>query len=905
MTISSTARKAGPFSGTGVQTSFPFNFKVFAAGDLLVVQTDAAGIENTLVLNAQYTVVLNADQDDAPGGMVTMLSATPVGFLLTISSAIPLTQGLSIPNMGGFYPKVIEQALDKLTIAAQQTAEAVGRCLRFALSDNVDNATLPAASARAAKFLAFDATGNPTVSAGTGADAGLRSDLASPLAGTSLIGFIQAGVGAVLQSLRDVLRERVSITNFGAVAGALTPCADAVQAALNSGAGKVRVPKGRFLIEKPVTIPAGVELCGDGDESVLVQDPGWAATGDMLSATNVSSICIRDLRMENLNGTFAETIGLLSLNGVADALVEGCKFYGFRGDAIYLGSQITGPCQNIKIRKNVFDGVNNQNRQGVSIVNGEQITIANNAFRRCTKPGMPGAIDIEPNDGNAIVRNILIQNNVFSECGGNSVISVNVWKAALTNKLRDIKIKDNWLLDNTTGNAIRVSAPAETISDTLDPMGILIEGNDIEATGIANPLNLNCLRGVAIRKNTILNGGANYFGDATVTNVNLRDVLIEENTFRNGGDGGGFLRFASISRLTIRKNTFDNPQAGAAARALFFYGTGVTTTSDHVTIRENTFVKGAAQTVTAGTSLHTADSASNIVSDNIIVGGTLANGLPAALSVDGLSLTATALGFAFGGSALNPHVYNAAYYYGSVQQTALNGSAVWQIIANGTGTPTLSFGTESVRRGVIDAPNGSIRFSTNPTNTGTAVTTRLTLDNSGHLYSGVDNAQNNGIPAFRWAQVYAGTATINTSDEREKEQIGPIDPALLRAWAKVEWLQFKFTDAVQAKGADARWHIGAMAQRIKTAFESEGLDAFAYGLLCYDEWPVQYEPVMAERPVLDAEGSPVLNDDGTPKVETYDTGEQRLVLAAGNRYGVRYEEALALECAHLRSRLGA
>ena len=147
------------------------------------------------------------------------------------------------------------------------------------------------------------------------------------------------------------------------------------------------------------------------------------------------------------------------------------------------------------------------------------------------------------------------------------------------------------------------------------------------------------------------------------------------------------------------------------------------------------------------------------------------------------------------------------------------------------------------------------------------------------LAPATDNDKSLGGPSARWSVAYAGTATISTSDERFKQQISRIDEAVLRAWAKVEYMQYKFNDAVEAKGDDARWHFGLIAQRVKEAFEAEGLDAFAYGVLCYDEWPEQLE----------------IQDDEGNVMQAY--------VAAGNRYGIRYEEALALECAYLRTQL--
>jgi hypothetical protein len=165
---------------------------------------------------------------------------------------------------------------------------------------------------------------------------------------------------------------------------------------------------------------------------------------------------------------------------------------------------------------------------------------------------------------------------------------------------------------------------------------------------------------------------------------------------------------------------------------------------------------------------------------------------------------------------------------------------------------------------------------------------------------GDDNLKTLGRASFRWSTVYAATGTINTSDERTKQQVKPIDDAVLRAWGKVNYAQFKFNDAVEKKGDAARWHFGLVAQRVKEAFESEGLDAFQYGLLCYDKWEEEVfdHPAIPATPAkYDSDGNLV-----SPAKEGKDAWTQVRVMA-GDRYGIRYEEALALECAYLRSKL--
>lgn len=133
MTISSEVRKAGPFSGNGSVTSFPFDFKIFAASDLAVYLTDPAGKEVPLN-GSDYTVQMNANQESAPGGTVKKATPLATGHLLTITSKLPYLQPVRLTNQGGFYPDVINTALDRLTIFSQQLAEQVGRAVKVKVS---------------------------------------------------------------------------------------------------------------------------------------------------------------------------------------------------------------------------------------------------------------------------------------------------------------------------------------------------------------------------------------------------------------------------------------------------------------------------------------------------------------------------------------------------------------------------------------------------------------------------------------------------------------------------------------------------------------------------------------------------------------------------------------------------
>lgn len=170
MSISSTTRRAGPFTCNGATTAFPFAFKVFQASDVVVTLTDSIGNVSTLALTTNYTLSLNSNQDSNPGGTVTALIAYASGYTITITSAVPATQPTVLTNNGGFYPTVINDALDRVTIVLQQMAEVNARQLTFPVSEPAStSATLPSASGRASKYLGFDSSGNLAALVGTSA----------------------------------------------------------------------------------------------------------------------------------------------------------------------------------------------------------------------------------------------------------------------------------------------------------------------------------------------------------------------------------------------------------------------------------------------------------------------------------------------------------------------------------------------------------------------------------------------------------------------------------------------------------------------------------------------------------------------------------------------------------------
>ena len=141
MTVAATTRKAGPYTGNGTTTEFAFTFKVFEASDLVVARTSDDG-EVTLALNTDYSVSLNSDQDNNPGGKVTLKAALEDGALLAIVSAVSYDQLAIFTNKGGFYPETLNECYDKLTILVQQLLEELSRTIKVDVTDTMSSSEL-------------------------------------------------------------------------------------------------------------------------------------------------------------------------------------------------------------------------------------------------------------------------------------------------------------------------------------------------------------------------------------------------------------------------------------------------------------------------------------------------------------------------------------------------------------------------------------------------------------------------------------------------------------------------------------------------------------------------------------------------------------------------------------------
>lgn len=110
---------------------------------------------------------------------------------------------------------------------------------------------------------------------------------------------------------------------------------------------------------------------------------------------------------------------------------------------------------------------------------------------------------------------------------------------------------------------------------------------------------------------------------------------------------------------------------------------------------------------------------------------------------------------------------------------------------------------------------------------------------------------------------------------------------------------YQWLSMIAEKGeSGARLHIGMTVQGAVAILEAHGLDPFAYGFICFDEWDEQQE-IREEWGALPQ----VVDDFGNLLQEAMEAGFEVVqeYRPAGNRYSFRMDELLAFIAAGERA----
>ncbi|GLQ45738.1 hypothetical protein GCM10007862_07890 [Dyella lipolytica] len=267
-------------------------------------------------------------------------------------------------------------------------------------------------------------------------------------------------------------------------------CTGGIQTAIDF-AGKVFVPAGVYPVRQ-LNLKSDFELYGEGDASefraynnslacefmivTYVRDGGSSHVAD-----NMRNIYLHDLK---LNGRVAEFgymqfFYLFAVNATSDLTVERVTFYGFRGDGMYVGSGTLKTTerhnQRVVVRDCLFDGAVKSNRNGLSIIDCDQLTVEGCTFQNIGNAKLScsvGGIDFEPDHTWSVYRDVTI-----SRCRFINIDTVNTAGITFFNGRQSGDNIHDWVVSDCQFTncywGITAATKSKTAADVPDNLSVL------------------------------------------------------------------------------------------------------------------------------------------------------------------------------------------------------------------------------------------------------------------------------------------------------------------------------------------------------------------------------------------------------------------------------------------------
>jgi hypothetical protein len=386
-------------------------------------------------------------------------------------------------------------------------------------------------------------------------------------------------------------------------------------------------PDGTYEITH-VDLSSNTQLIGESWNTIIHQiagtDPRPGAYDGMFTLnytnnqTSTKDVVFRNIQfqMNTPTGAYtpADEQSHVILGGhTQNVTVDNCYFYGWRGDAVFVGSQMSGSgvptnyaAQNTFITNCRFDGINNTCRQGITGGSVDGLYISNNYFLNTTNATMPGAIDVEPELSSAYARNISVTNNIFVGIGPVGarrravIFDLGNLNLGSTERRGNITVSDNYM---NTSNGVRVIGAKITNNINFISNWIFVTDETMILTNVD---------GLVVADNYFENCADILIGFST-SGAEVKNASIYGNTFATCGGAAAALQVNTLTNGSICDNQFIDCGGSGDFTAIRFAGGG---TQTGVTVHDNVFTTPNNITVTALGSSGTQD-AESLYHDNI------------------------------------------------------------------------------------------------------------------------------------------------------------------------------------------------------------------------------------------------------------------------------------------------
>lgn len=237
----------------GTQTVFEYPFPIFASTDLEVYF-------NGVKVTAGFSV---GGVGQTLGGTVTFLTAPANNLKVMLKRELPIERLTDFLEGGDFSAAAINAELDFMIASIQQVERQNDQMIRYPEAENPASFELPPKSARIGKALGFDENGDPIA---------LTANIVQQAPN-----YTASGVGAVIRTMDDKMKDIISVKDFGAVGDGMADDTLAINLAL-AAYDSIYLPRGIYRITSPIVLRQNQRMTGEGQTTIIrAQSAGFNA----------------------------------------------------------------------------------------------------------------------------------------------------------------------------------------------------------------------------------------------------------------------------------------------------------------------------------------------------------------------------------------------------------------------------------------------------------------------------------------------------------------------------------------------------------------------------------------------------------------------------------------------------